>query len=126
MNWKFGKEIPDISLVEEFEKLHHVKLDLDFITTVKNSNGGYPEKDTVDTQTSKGKTVQCLLSFGKSDDDNIWAANKDATNVLRFASNDFGGYFAFDSDGRVLFQNHETGETEYVAECFSDFVNRLY
>ena len=132
MNWKYIKPIADEKSVSEFEKEHGVLFPESFKAVVKKYNGARPENDVYDTEKTKERTIKSLLSFNKTDKENIWAMaeNSEIGNsdkYVAFAIDHFGNLICFDvEDYSVVFVSHESDRTEKIADDFSGFLDKLY
>ena len=99
------------------------------------NNAGYPNKDVFDTDNEEGRTFHSLLSFNREDKDNIFDYYDWSTEdfeelgwqYIEFASSCFGDPIAFDPrTGHIIFVDHETLNTELIAETFDEFLENLY
>jgi hypothetical protein len=131
ISWKYIKALESKSLIDDFERTENCRFDDAFKACVRENNGGRPSVNTFDTDRAKGRAMKSLLSFNPSDRANIREVNevmKDAAaQYIAFASDNFGNLICFEREsGRVVFQNHETGEIESVAPDFKAFMENLY
>ena len=127
-NWKYVKKLNDLNAVENFETTYNVKFPSDLKDIIKKYNGGRPELKLFDTSTETGKDFKTLLSFNKTDIENIYIFCDDASSVremLPFASDPAGNLFVL-KDGKIFFWNHETDSTSFLADSFTEFLNMLY
>ena len=74
--------------------------------------------------------IKRLLSFNYGEVENIWDAfnvmQKEASGLVPFAVDPGGNYICFQkNDHKIYLWLHETNTTEYVAESFKDFLNKL-
>ena len=150
MEWYFVKPLESVELIDEFEEFVGYKFPVSFRNCVIKNNGGSPEPNVFDTESSEEIGLEHLLSFNKKDDCNIWdmvelysqnieilRKNEDydfldayiniAENYIIFADAAFGNLIAFyRADDSVVFIDHETQETEKIADSFDEFINGLY
>ena len=75
MNWEFVKTLKSVDLIDEFESFVSYKLPKDFKECVMQYNGGYPEREAFDTDSTEGRVFNNLLSFNKEDISTIWKTN---------------------------------------------------
>lgn len=126
--WKYVKPLNNPNAVEEFEKTHEVTFPEDLKEIIKCYNGGRPEFKLYDTATEKNKEFKTLLSFNKTDIENIHkycnVDSKDKT-MIPFASDPAGNLFVL-KNNKIYFWNHETDVTSFLADSFSDFLDTLY
>ena len=130
MKWKYVKKLEDISELKNFEFENSCKLPVDLEKCVVCNNGGRPEKKVFDTDKSEGRMIKRLLSFNYGEVENIWDAfnvmQKEASGLVPFAVDPGGNYICFQkNDHKIYLWLHETNTTEYVAESFKDFLNKL-
>jgi hypothetical protein len=110
---------------------HGITFDRTFIECATQNNGGRPSINSFDTDKAKERTIKSLLSFNENDAENIFKNNeileKEATNVVAFAIDNFGNYICFSKEnGTVIFYDFESGQTEHIADSFSEFLGKLY
>lgn len=126
MNWKYVKPT-SFENVKEIEKLYGIELTDSLKALIFEANNGRPELDTFDTVSGKGKQFKKILSYNKDDTENMYSCIdlfKD-TKLFPFGDDPAGNYICMDGD-KVVFFNHESGETEFVANSLKDFIYSLY
>ena len=150
MEWYFVKPLESVELIDEFEEFVGYKFPVSFRNCVKENTGGSPEPNAFDTEFSKERELENFRSFNKNNRCNMWdmveiysqnieilKKNEDydfldayiniAENYVIFADAAFGNLIAFDrADDSVVFIDHETQETEKIADSFDEFINGLY
>ncbi len=131
MNWKYVKPIKDENSISDFEKEHGYSFPESFKETVKKYNGGRPEKDAYDTEMAKERTIKSLLSFNRTDKENIWKLSENLEGIpkkyVTFAIDHFGNFICFDADdGSIAFVDHETANSEKISDDFAAFLDKLY
>lgn len=132
LNWKYTKSLPTKSLIDDFETHTNFKLPDEFRNIIQQYNGGRPDKRRFDTTNAKERCIKTFLSFNPEDKENVWFAwNRALAGMVPFAVDNFGNYIAFDEYAKpnsviIVFCNHETGKIEFVANDFSEFINKLY
>ena len=72
MEWYFVEPLESVELIDEFEEFVGYKFPVSFRNCVKENNGGSPEPNVFDTESSEEIGLEHLLSFNKKDDCNIW------------------------------------------------------
>lgn len=151
MKWEDVEPLESKKLIDEFEKLCDYTFPKSFRKCVKRNNGGTPEKDTFDTETTEERMIGFLLSFNKDDSvpnmwdvvetyqtnialaekDGAWDEAEEYRNILNkyviFADTPFGDDIAFDrTDDSIVYIDHETFEVEKIADSFDEFLDCLY
>ena len=123
---------------KEFEAIENsldVEFPIDFKNIVLENNGASPEKMLFDTQNTKERVAEYLLSFSKTDKDNIidvYNYVKDRFNrkLIPIIKDPFGNYICFDfSTGKIpelYLWNHDNSSLEYISKTFSEFLDSLY
>ena len=132
MNWNFVEPLKSANLIDEFESFVSYTLPKDFKECVMQYNGGYPEREAFDTDSTKERVFNSLLSFNKEDISTIWKTNEGHIEGLPdkyvvFADDPFGNLICFDKDNdNVIFWNHEDESVEHIANTFTEFIDKLY
>lgn len=136
LEWDFIKPLKSVALIDEFEEKVGFKFPQSFRDCVIANNGGYPNKIAFDTDKTKERVFDSLLSFNREDRCTVWdfydaAAREDFEELgkayIEFASSGFGDPIAFDPEtGYIIFVNHETLEIELIAKTFEEFLDKLY
>jgi len=129
IEWSFVNALIDIKSIDNFEKEKNIKIPHDLKNTIKRFNAGQPSRCIFDTDSSTGNVFGALLSFNPSDNDNIYeifsVVNAENKSVMPFAADPFGNYLCLMNE-QVVFWDHETNSTEFVAPTFSELLNKLY
>lgn len=129
ISWKYVKPLQNEASIEAFEKANTIGFPQDLKTSIKQNNGGRPDKKRFDTDKEKERVFKTLLSFNESDVENIYKffpiIRKVSPELLPFAS-DPGGNFLCVKDNKIVLFLHETETLEEVADSFSDFLTKLY
>ena len=71
MEWKYVKPLKDNSIIEHLEKTYSIEIPKFLKEIILENNGGRPNKTLFNTQNSKERVLQGLLSFNKDDKANI-------------------------------------------------------
>jgi hypothetical protein len=74
LSWKRVKPLINDKAIELIESESGIKLPADIISCIKLYNGGRPNKDTFDTQSSQERLFKMLLSYNESDVENVFKA----------------------------------------------------
>ena len=128
--WKYAEPMEDRDEIEKFERDFGYAFENAYVKCAMHNNGGYPSKNSYDTNKATGRTIKKLLSFNEEDAENIWKINrllgsKDSGFVV-FAIDSFGNAICFARDsGAVVFIDHESDEVEQIAASFEDFLGAL-
>lgn len=128
ITWKHATPISD-ELISEVENKYNVQLPNDLKNILKKGNNGVPSKRFFDSEVAKGHEWKTLLSYYKSDVENIYSVLsvlKDVDVDLFPFGNDPAGNMICLKSGKVVFWNHETETLEFVADSISVFLGKLY
>lgn len=128
ITWKYATPISD-ELISEVESNYDIQLPKDLKSILKEGNNGVPSKRFFDTDIAKGHEWKTLLSYHKSDMENIYSALsvlKDVDADLFPFGNDPAGNIICLKENKVVFWHHETDAIEYVANSISEFLAKLY
>ena len=128
MEWAYVKVLIDNSVFENIERTYNVEIPKYLKEIISKYNGGRPEKRLFDTQNSKEKVLQGLISFNKEDKANIFIYE----DLLRkgyipFAITEFGDAICVNIDNEFIgLYLHEQDKFEYVCDNIEKFLNILY
>lgn len=128
ITWKYVKPLVDAGNIAEYESLVGTTLPEDLKNTIRTNNGGRPSLKYYDIASEKDKEFKSLLSFNRSDVENVFAfypldsANK---KLVPFASDPAGNFFVV-KNGAIHLWLHEQDRTMFVAESFSAFLEMLH
>lgn len=128
ITWRYATPISD-ELISEVESNYDIQLPKELKSVLKEGNNGVPSKRFFDTYIAKGHEWKTLLSYHKSDMENIYYALsilKDVDDDLFPFGNDPAGNIICIKENKVVFWHHETDEIEFVANSFSEFLAKLY
>jgi len=129
IEWLFVNNLDDSESVDKFEKEKGVKLPPDLKNTIKKYNAGQPSKSIFDTDKSKENVFGALLSYNKSDADNIYTyypiVKEENESLFPFAIDPFGNFICL-LKSNIVFWNHENNSTEFIASSFTELLNKLY
>src|SRR5690606_14015622 len=94
-------------------------------------NNGRPVINRFDTEKSKARVFEKLLSFNKEDKENVFKThecliNRLPKNLFALALDPFGNYVCINKNSQVFLWLHETSEIESIGTNFVEMVNRLY
>ena len=131
MKWLFKEKNCTEKDINRIETKFDVALPKEYIEVVLQFNGAYPEFNTYDTDTQKGKIVQALLSCLDEPMNVDEITNLiNLRGVVAFLSDPFGNYICFqyflDKSYNIILWNHEDKSIEIVSDSFVDFLNKLY
>lgn len=129
LDWRFVSNLNDFENVDKFEQENGIKFPLDLKNTIKKYNAGQPSKPIFDTDKSTGCVFGALLSFNKSDSDNIYVyypiIKSENESLIPFAIDPFGNFLCV-LNGNIILWDHETNSTEFVASSFTELLNKFY
>lgn len=127
INWKYVIPLENKEEIQEIEKKYSVLLPNDLKECIENNNAGYPNKKIFDTEVSKEKIFKDLISYNREDEENIYQFEElFRINLIPFGLDPSGNILCLDDDKKVILYLHETQEKEFVANNFSEFLNKLY
>ncbi|MBR4838778.1 MAG: SMI1/KNR4 family protein [Bacteroidales bacterium] len=128
ITWIHATPISD-KLISEVENNYNVQLPNDLKTILKEGNNGVPSKRYFDSEVAKGHEWKTLLSYYKSDVENIHSVLsvlKDVdVNLFPFGDDPAGNMICL-KENKVVLWHHETDEIEFVANSISEFLTKLY
>jgi len=129
ISWKYIKPLISRTAVSDFEKEAGIMIPDDLKQCLESNNGGRPSKNVFDTEHYKEKEMKALLSFNKTDTENIYAVYSamkgEIKGLVPFAS-DPGGDFLCLYKNKIVLYFHETNAVEKVADSFTEFLSKLY
>ena len=128
MEWKYIKPLKDNSIFENIEKTYNVEIPRYLKEIITKYNGGRPERRLFDTQNSKERVLQGLISFNKEDKANIFIYDDLLKKgYIPFAITEFGDVVCINNETRcVVLYLHETENFENVCDKINDFFNLLF
>ena len=81
-----------------------------------------------DTSTEKNKEFKTLLSFNRSDVENIYKyfpLDSSDRTLIPFASDPAGNYFVI-KEGKIFLWDHENDKTIFLANTLTEFLKSLH
>ena len=127
INWKYVIPLENKEEIQEIEKKYSVLLPNDQKECIENNNAGYPNKKIFYNEVSKEKIFKDLISYNREDEENIYQFEElFRINLIPFGLDPSGNILCLDDDKKVILYLHETQEKEFVANNFSEFLNKLY
>lgn len=129
LSWILVKPLKDNLSITQYQNDNNIMFPIDFIETIKESNGGSPSLSTFDSSRNEELNFNRLLSFNKDDLDNIFIAtqNLNKSEIIPIANDGFGNFIVYlKTDLKVYFYNHEINELEFISDSFTDLLSKLY
>lgn len=131
MEWKYVKSLKDEAALERLEKKCGFTLPSEYLSIVKQYNGGRPQNKLFLTETQAEHQLKTFLSLNEDDCENVWETFEwespvAANGYLAFAVDGFGNMICLKENGSVVFYDHEKNAEEPVAKTFSEFMDVLY
>lgn len=119
--WRYVKPLEDKNAIGRFEAKHNVSFPKDLSEILKNYNGGRPPKSLINTRGGREVVFKSLISFNKNDAVNIYdfMPFDEVKGAVPFATDPAGNIFCLYKGG-IYFYDHETGETNYVADSVTE------
>lgn len=115
IEWRYSKGQANSSIISEVELYFNVSLPEHYKKIVSQFNGARPRPNTFKLINGREVKLRSFLPIGREHIDNIMAINTRLGDQLpesyiAFANDDFGNYFCFDNENKVVFWNHENGD----------------
>lgn len=128
MEWKYIKPLKDNSIFENIEKTYNVEIPSYLKEIITKYNGGRPERRLFDTQNSKERVLQGLISYNKEDKVNIFIyENLLKKGYIPFAITEFGDIICVDNNNQnIELYLHETAGFEKISEKIEEFFKVIY
>jgi cell wall assembly regulator SMI1 len=126
--WRRSSVIGE-DIIAEAEKQFGIQLPDDIKKVFVYANNGRPSVCTFDSPKSKEHVLKKLLSFKKDDIENVYKAKAVVDNddkSLFPLANDPSGNLICLKNNIIVYWHHETGEVEFLANSFAEFLNSLY
>lgn len=133
MDWKFVKPLVDENTIKEFEEKISRTLPDSLKKDIIEHNGGRPKSWIFNTNKGGNRMFKGLLSFNKEDSNNIFQAlewdigpdNQDDYVII--GQDPFGNYICMDKDlEEMVFINKNSFVVEYIADNYSEFIEKLH
>ncbi len=128
ITWKYVKPLTNEGSISKYEVLTDTLLPDDIKEAVQLHNGGRPSPKYYDTSTEKDKEFKALLSFNRSDIENVFAfypLDSSDKNLVPFATDPAGNCFVV-KDTKIYLWLHELDEVVFLANTFSAFLETLH
>lgn len=117
ITWKYIKELKDPNSIDNFLRLNNISIPSELKQILTQNNGGRPSVKEFDTDKHQGCEFKALLSFNRSDRENIYMVY-DAflnTSIFPFGSDSFGNLICYDTkNNKYLFYNHDQNDFETI------------
>lgn len=132
LEWKYVTPLKDEGILENLEIKMCFPIPSDLIECVKKNNAGMPSCSKFDLAKKRAMVFGGLLSFNEGDDDSFFDyvdMFKDSQTgkllMFPFGLDPFGNFFCI-KDKKVVFFDHESNATVFVAESFTKLLDMLY
>lgn len=135
IEWEFTSNNGTIEDIKAIEEVTNLKLPKEYIECALLNNGGYPNKNTFDTENEKGKVFEYLLGISKEDDENVVStyellSDEYKENTVPFGMDPFGNYICFryntKNEYNIILLNHDDNNEIFISNDFFSFLNKLY
>jgi len=135
MNWILPKTKINEEMIKKVEEKFNILFPEDFKEVILKYNGASPIKMAYDTEKTKERVAEYLLSFSPNDLDNIYEAydsikERGFKELIPIMRDPFGNFICYDftnkSNPKIMFWNHENNDVEYIANSFKEFLGKLY
>lgn len=129
--WKCVKPLNSEDDVDKFLKQNDIKMPREIISCIKENNGGRPSPNIFTTETKKERILKAILSYNSNDKETIYVCYPSVfkdKGLFPIASDPAGNFICIDlkSNNAIVFFEHESGNKEFIANGFSEFLNNLY
>lgn len=117
VTWKYVKKLNKKNIVDDFLKNNNIRIPSNLKDCLINNNGGRPSIKVFDTDKHKDCEFKALLSFNKSDKENIFMVYDLFMNTSKFpfGTDSAGNIICYDTkSNKYLFYNHEKNEFEII------------
>ncbi len=140
VKWLCENNSIEIITITNIEVSLGVKFPIDYINTMVNNDGGYPEPNRFDLDGNE-EVFNNLLSFNKEDYSNIVDCYNDIKDLLPkkiipFAEDPFGNTICFDyrmdEKPSIVFWDHEKAfidknlSVSYICDTFKELIEMLH
>lgn len=128
MEWKYVKPLNDNSIIGYIEKTYNVEIPTYLKELITKYNGGRPEKRLFNTQNSKERVLQGLISFNKEDKSNIFIYEELLKKgYIPFAITEFGDLVFINNENKsVGLYLHENETIEKICDKVELFFETLF
>ena len=128
MEWKYIKPLNDISIFENIEKTYNVEIPKFLKELITKYNGGRPEKNLFNTEKSKERVLQRLISFNKEDKANIFIYEELLKRgYIPFAITEFGDLVCINTkNNNVELYLHENETFDKICDNIESFIETLF
>lgn len=129
LEWKRIKPLKNKNAVQEFLQKYNCTLSKELKECITVNNGGRPYPDVISLDNGDEFDVKSLLSFNKTDRENIYKVidyfmKQYHGEIVPFASDSAGNYYCEKDEKVVLWM--QDGEMILVADSFVEFLNSLH
>lgn len=131
ITWNFVTKLTDKNCINAFEQKYKFSLPNDLQECIKKNNGGVPEPYTLLIEINNEKVFGGLLSFNVLDSENVYKIidildlfDGNHLKFLPFGIDPFGNYFCLNNN-KIYFYNHETENSIYICDTFTEFLAKL-
>lgn len=132
LEWKYVSPLQDVSGVEEFTLFYCFRMPKDLEKTIIAYNAGTPSLSTYDLGERRGMVFGTLLSYNRSDPDNIYdyiglfiTEGGKKLNMLPFAIDPAGNFLCI-KDNQVVLYEHEMDTCIPICDTVTDLFAMLY
>ena len=133
IEWKYVKKNVSNADIKEFENIFGFSFPENLRDFILMHNNGRPKPNGFDTKKSKGRVFDKLLSFNKSDKENVFSTysllkNDVPENLVVIAADPFGNFICADKANgfRVSLWLHENESIEETGKTIFEIVDSLY
>jgi len=127
--WLYGNRI-EPGLIREFEKTNSFTFPQEFVCVVMENNYDRPLPNSIDSVRGKELSIKALLSFIRTDIENIWdfteiLLNNGTKNRIPFAIDDFGNLFCFDTNMNIFLLDFDENVEISICQSFEQLMKNL-
>lgn len=128
MEWKYVKPLKDNNVFENIETTYNIEIPKYLKELIIKYNGGRPDKKIFDTQTSKERVLQGLISFNKEDKANIFIyEDLFKKGYIPFAITEFGDIIFINGKNKnIQLYLCDSERKEIICDKIETFFEILY
>lgn len=129
--WKYVKNNVTNEEIAEIETLSGFSFSGDLKKIFLEYNNGRPEKKLFDTDKTKGRVFDKLLSVREEDAENVFKVyfslkGQLPEDMLALAADPFGNYLCVNKCQKVFLWLHETSDLEATGKKMVELIDSLY
>lgn len=126
VKWKYVEKLDENQLTK-IENYFNIKLPNDYKEALTKCNRGKPQQCNFNTENRK----DCVLDYMINLEETIQISKRVKNNkLISIATDPFGNLIGYQIDNNeissIIFWDHETKKSTFIADNFKAFLNKLY